>query len=64
MLPITKRDCLHSRSTSLAKPLKCKLCGEDLATIADIRDHLIRRLHMDRELDIGFDYNQSLQAMN
>lgn len=44
-----------SSMSSLPKSVKCKLCNVKMHDIAELKMHLLSRLHVDNEKRIGFE---------
>lgn len=41
----------------MQRPIMCELCKTELENVAILRTHLMSRLHMEREKQICFVYN-------
>lgn len=39
----------------MSRPIMCQLCGTEIENVNILRTHLMTRLHLDREKEIGFE---------
>lgn len=46
----------------MSRPVTCELCQTDIENVAVMRTHLMSRLHLEREKQIGFNPNQLKDA--
>lgn len=45
---------IFDRAESMPRPIMCKLCSTDIENVAMMRIHLITRLHLEREKQVGY----------
>lgn len=42
----------------MLRPMMCQLCQIEIENVSILRTHLMSRLHLDREKQVGFEFNQ------